>query len=101
MWYITDQFSQIYWLQSKKGLYTQPSLIQIMESKKLIERVLFAIALFSFFGGVYICGNALFHPETLSIQLTHLTPWIREDTFGILCWLTSFISFTIWNIIRK
>jgi hypothetical protein len=72
-----------------------------MDSKKTIERILFAIALYAFFGGVYICGSALFHPETLPIQLSHLTPWIREDTFGMLCWLVSFISFTIWNLIRE
>ena len=72
-----------------------------MTYKKIIGRVLFAIALYSFFGGVYISGAALFHPQTLALQLSHLTPWIREDTFGILSWVVSFVSFTIWNLIRK
>ena len=72
-----------------------------MTDIKIIERILFAIALYSFFGGVYICGAALFHPQTLPLQLSHLTPWIREDTFGILSWVVSFISFIIWNLIRE
>jgi hypothetical protein len=69
--------------------------------RKTIERLLLSIAIYSALGGLYIIGTALVHPATLPIQLSHLTPWIREDTFGMLCWLTSFISFTAWNIIRK
>jgi hypothetical protein len=62
---------------------------------------IFSIFLFSTLGGLYIIGNSFFHPQTLPIQLSHLTPWIREDTFGILCWIVSFISFTSWNVIRE
>lgn len=72
-----------------------------MEIKKIIERVSFTIFLFSALAGIYICGCALFHPETLSIQLTHHTHWIREDDFGILSWIVSFFSFLTWNLIRK
>lgn len=39
---------------------------------------------------LYIATAAMIHPETLSMQLTHLTPWLREDTFGILCFAISF-----------
>jgi len=73
----------------------------IMELKKIIERLAFTFFLFSSLGGFYIIAVALVHPQTLPIQLTHLTPWIREDTFGMISWNISFISFLIWNLIRK
>jgi hypothetical protein len=71
------------------------------ELVRVIERTSFAIFLFSFLGGAYIVVNAWVHPSTLPLQLTHLTPWIREDTFGIICWIVSFFSFLFWNLIRK
>ena len=46
----------------------------------------------SFAGWVYIAGNAVFHPNTLSMPLTHLVDWPREDTFGIVCFGVSFVS---------
>ena len=68
---------------------------------KTIERIAFTIFLFSSLGGIYIILVALVHPQTLPIQLSHLTPWIREDTFGMLSWAISFFSFLTWNLIRK
>lgn len=68
---------------------------------KIIERASFAIFLFSLLGGIYIILVGFFRAETLTIQLSHLTPWIREDTFGILSWIISFFSFLIWNLIRE
>lgn len=64
------------------------------------ERVLFAIALYTFFGGLYVVLVSFFLTSTLPLQLTHLTPWLRTDTFGIVCWIVSFFTFLMWNIIR-
>src|SRR3989344_2409423 len=81
------------WIIIQGNIYNQSFLTILMNTRKFIERILFSIALYSFFGGVYISGSAWFHPQTLPIQLSHLTPWIREDTFGIISWLVSFITF--------
>ena len=67
----------------------------------IIERIALTIFVFSLLGGVYIVLVSFFRIETLTIQLSHLTPWIREDTFGIISWIVSFFSFLIWNLIRK
>lgn len=67
---------------------------------KIIRAASLTFFVFGFAGWVYIVINATIHPETLSWQLTHLTPWIREDTFGILCFAVSFISFFIWNLTK-
>jgi hypothetical protein len=42
----------------------------------------------------------LVHPETLTIQLTHFATWPREDTFGIVSFAVSFVSFFIWNLVK-
>ena len=49
------------------------------------------LAIFSFAGWFYIAENAVFHPETLALPLTHLAGYPREDTFGIICFGTSLI----------
>jgi len=70
-------------------------------TKHIIKAISFTIFVFSLLGWLYIVAVALVHPETLNIQLTHLTPWIREDTFGILCFITSFFSFLLWNLLKE
>ena len=72
-----------------------------MKTRKLIERIALTIFVFSLLGGIYIILVSFFRVETLTIQLSHLTPWIREDTFGILSWIISFFSFLIWNLTRE
>ena len=68
---------------------------------KVFKALLLTIAIYGFAGWVYIAGNAIFHPESLSWPLTHLTPWIREDTFGILSFAASSLSFFLFNIVKK
>jgi hypothetical protein len=72
-----------------------------MTEKKIIERVAFTIFLFSLIGGIYIIVNSWVHPQTLTLPLTHLLSWPREDNFGIACGIISFFSFLIWNIVRE
>jgi len=43
---------------------------------------------------------ALVHPQTLSLQLTHFAPWPREDTFGEISFVVSFLAFFIWNLVK-
>jgi ABC-type sulfate transport system permease component len=67
---------------------------------KLIKALAFTLFLFGLFGWIYIAGNAWFHPRTLPMALTHFAPYPREDTFGSICFIVSFVSFFVWNIIR-
>ncbi|HEX3081848.1 MAG TPA: hypothetical protein VHQ86_01200 [Candidatus Saccharimonadia bacterium] len=67
---------------------------------KIFQAFLKTIWLYGFAGGAYICVNAWVHPWTLSWQLTHLTPWIREDTFGIICFVASAAAFFILQTIK-
>lgn len=68
--------------------------------KKIVKAISFTFFIFGLLGWLYIAIGAQIHPETLSIQLTHFAPWPREDTFGIVCFAVSFISFFIWNLVK-
>jgi hypothetical protein len=72
-----------------------------MQPRKLIERLSLTIFVFSLLAGIYIMGCAWFHPNTLSLQLTHYAKWPREDNFGVFSLVVSFFSFLIWNLTRE
>jgi len=56
---------------------------------------------FGFAGWFYIAENAVFHPRTLSMQLTHFYRYPHEDTFGAICFAVSIVSFFVYNIIKE
>ena len=68
---------------------------------KIVRSLLLTLFLFGLLGWIYIAFNAVFHPWTLPLPLTHLAPWPREDTFGAGCFLVSMISFFCWNLLIK
>ncbi len=68
--------------------------------RKIVKAASFTLFIFGLLGWLYIATIALVHPETLSIQLTHFAPWPREDTFGAVSFVVSFISFFIWNLVK-
>jgi hypothetical protein len=57
--------------------------------------------LFGFLG--WINGEIVqfVHPELLSGPLSHLTPWIRVDTFAILSFIVSAVGFFMWRIAKE
>lgn len=64
------------------------------------EAVLRTVALYAFAGWVYIALNAVVHPETLRLPLTHFVDWPREDTFGAACFAVSFATTLLARILR-
>ena len=69
-----------------------------------LKKIIRALSLTAFFHGVlgflYIAAAAMIHPQTLPIQLSHLTPWIREDTFGFLSFAISIVSLFVYNLTK-
>jgi hypothetical protein len=62
--------------------------------------VLAATALYGFTGWVYIACNALRHPATLTMPLTHLAPLPREGDFGAACFAVScgaYLLLQLWK----
>lgn len=70
-----------------------------MKNNTLLRAVLLTGAIYGGAGWVYIAGNAVFHPETLPLPLTHLLPFPREDTFGAVCFATSVICFCGYQVL--
>ena len=68
---------------------------------KIIRAISLTLFVFGLLGWLYIVAVRLVQPETLTLQLTHFAPWPREDTFGEISFAVSFISFFIWNLLRK
>ncbi len=64
------------------------------------KSLLFTTAIFGFAGWFYIAENAVFHPETLALPLTHLANFPREDTFGVICFVISFLSLFSYMLIK-
>lgn len=69
--------------------------------RKIVLALSFTVFVFGFAGWVYIAQNAVHHPETLALPLTHLLPFPREDTFGIACFLLSFLALFTYRYLRE
>jgi hypothetical protein len=72
-----------------------------IDNIKIIRSLSLTLFVFGLLGWIYIAVNASTHPETLELPLTHLLPFPREDTFGAICFLMSFVSFFVWNLVRE
>lgn len=70
-------------------------LLELLWNKKFVE----AVRIYSLYGAFYVMLSALVHPNTLPLSFTHLTPWIREDTAGIVMFAISFVS-SVWESIN-
>lgn len=68
--------------------------------KRFLQAAAFTLFIHSFAGWFYIAGNAVFHPQTLALPLTHFLSWPREDTAGIISFIISMVSFFVWNLIK-
>jgi hypothetical protein len=68
---------------------------------EVLKSFLTTVWLYGLAGWIYVAAAALLQPQSLPWQLTHLTPWIREDTFGIVCFVASAISFFCLGVIRS
>lgn len=67
---------------------------------KIIRALSLTLFVFGLLGWLYIVLSVTFHPQTLTIQLTHFALWPREDTFGEVSFVVSFVSFFIWNLVK-
>ena len=67
---------------------------------QIVRATAFTIFVFGFSGWFYIAQNAVFHPQTLQLQLSHLLPWPHEDTFGAVCYALSFIALFTYMLVR-
>lgn len=60
-----------------------------------------ALFLYGLLGWVYGVLVQITHPYWLPLALSHLTTWIRVDTFTVLSFFLSIIGFFIWRLTRE
>lgn len=65
---------------------------------KVVREISLALAIYGMAGWVYVGLCALVAPATLALPLTHLMPWLREDTSGVLSFIVSFLGFISYRI---
>ena len=62
---------------------------------KVFGQVLFLYGLLAWLDGVFI---QFLYPDWLPDPVSHLLPWMRTDTFTILCFFISALGFIIWRL---
>ena len=60
-----------------------------------------AFAVYGVAGWVYVVIVSLVAPQTLPLQLTHLSTWPRTDTFGEASFVVSFVAFIVFRMTRS
>ncbi len=65
---------------------------------RVVGQLLFLYGLLGWIYGVLI---QLHHSASLTYPLSHLTPWIRVDTFTIMSFLVSAAGFLIWRTLAE
>lgn len=68
---------------------------------KLVREISLALAVYGLAGWIYVGLCALVAPQTLALPLTHLLPWLREDTSGVLSFIISFLGFISYRMTRR
>lgn len=70
-------------------------------SATVVREISLALAVYGMAGWIYVGLCALVAPATLALPLTHLIPSLREDTFGFLSFIVSFLGFIFYRITRR
>ena len=70
-------------------------MISVLEIAKAVGELLFVYGLLGWLYGVII---QLTHPNWLPHQISHLTLWLRLDTFTITSFIVSAIGFFMWRL---
>jgi len=73
----------------------KPAFERLLLVLKVFGQILFLYGLLAWFYGIIIQFT---HPEWLPLPLSHLTPWLRTDTFTIIVFIASAIGFFIWRL---
>ena len=65
---------------------------------RTVRELFLATAVYGMVGWIYVAICSLAAPATLPLPLTHLLPWLREDTSGVLSFIVSFVCFSAYRM---
>jgi hypothetical protein len=75
-------------------------ILLYMTFRKILQSATITGFIFGFAGWYYIAQNAVYHPVTLHMPLTHFWKYPHEDTFGAICFAVSIICCFTYFLIR-
>ena len=64
---------------------------------RFVKALTFTLFIFGTAGGFYIAENAVFHPVTLAMPLTHFLSLPTEATFGATSFAVGLFSCLVWR----
>ena len=73
-------------------------MINRLIALRVFGQTAFLFGLLEWFYGVLI---QLIHPEFLPTTLSHLTPWIRVDTFSMVSFVIAVLGFIVWRFTKE
>jgi len=67
----------------------------------LVKAIGELVFVFGLLGWIYGILFQFRYPQWLTLQLTHLTPWLRVDIFTMISFIASAVGFFIWRVTRE
>ena len=67
---------------------------------KAFRQLALAVAIYGMIEWIYVAICSLVVPNTLVLPLTHVLPWLREDTSGVIGFTFSFLGFLYYRVTR-
>jgi hypothetical protein len=67
---------------------------------KILAALSLAIAVYGMAEWLYVAVCSLVIPSVLPLPLTHLLPFLREDTSGVISFALSFLGFATYRVLR-
>jgi hypothetical protein len=67
----------------------------------LVKTIGELVFVFGLLGWIYGIIFQFRYPQWLTLQLTHLTPWLRVDIFTMISFIASAVGFFIWMVTRE
>jgi hypothetical protein len=68
---------------------------------RYVRAGVFSLFVFGLAGWLYVSANAVMHPERLNLRLTHFSDWPHQNTFGIICFIISFVALFVYMSLQE
>jgi hypothetical protein len=66
----------------------------------IVSAFALTLAIYGMAEWLYVAVCSLIIPAVLPLPLTHLLPFLREDTSGVISFALSFFGFALYRILR-
>jgi hypothetical protein len=93
--------ARVLWVAVNEQLFKTP--VRIAVCMKLFTTLVKIVGqtcfLYGLLGWIYGVAFQFIFPQWLTLQLSHVTPWLRVDIFAIVSFFVSIFGFLVWRFI--